>query len=129
MTPTEIETLTRKELREGPFPYKDARRLKANHGANDDIVPDLSTYFSIIVGLASTATRLNKRAPQQLRTYGPRLRYTFFQLFPQHEIWRQGMNAQNTPQLNHEMQVAERVRIALLPIIDDLLQSAGEISE
>jgi hypothetical protein len=121
MTSSEIELVTKRDLSQGPLPYKDAHWLQTNKGANEDLIPDLGMYFSCIVGFASTASRLDQRDYEQLQRYGPSLREDFFEQFPAHRPQKANINELETPQLDQQLRIANEVRLALLPIIEELL--------
>jgi hypothetical protein len=124
MTPEEIESTTKRELRTGPFPYDDCRWLKNNKGANEDFIPDLDYYFSSIVGFAITASRLEQRDRQQLQSYWPYLKLSFFERYSKHKLVESGINETDTPKLYRQLYIAEQIRVALLVIFDQLLSTS-----
>jgi len=125
MTPSEIEMATNSELRNGPFPYDDCRWLLQHKGANDDLIPDLDMYFSTITGFGTSVSRLQQRRPEMLRKQlhdcRSYLGLGFFERHAQHRHLEPDISDINTPKLSKQIAAANQIRIALLPILDELL--------
>jgi len=121
MTPDEIERLYLTELRTR-FPYRDSERIR--HGLNpatrrrvSDFNPDLDAYLALIAGFASSATRIANRPLEQLRRALPFLDKGFYETYPQYELLRVSITANETPSLFAHLEAAETLRVEVAKLI------------
>jgi hypothetical protein len=104
-----------------PFPYEDCRWVAAHSNLNvEELIPDLDLYDSNIAGYASSATRLRSRSPEQLREGLRSLQKDFFSTFPSCAICRDSITPERTPQLHSRLETLETIRLALLPLFEQL---------
>ena len=118
----QIEALYKSSF-EGPFPYKDCRWL-ANELQKpiEDLIPELDLYFGDIAGYGSRATRLGRRSCEELKRAQEILSKDLYQRFPDLEAYRCLVNSEHTPELHSLMEVAEKLRLALLQFVPEILK-------
>jgi YxiJ-like protein len=104
------------------FPYEDCRTLrKLQPNLDQNLTADLNSYFMFIAGYSSGATRLGQRPQAELRAALPRLKRTFYEVFPKYQTVSEHITDNGTPSLFHELEVADRLRRGLVTLISDLL--------
>ena len=118
----QIEALYKSSF-EGPFPYKDCRWL-ANElqKPNEGLIPDLDLFFGDIAGYSSRATRLGRRSCEELTRAQEILSKDLYQRFPNLEVYRCIIDSEHTPELHRRMEVAEKLRLALLQLMPEILK-------
>jgi hypothetical protein len=114
---SQIEELYASSFR-GPFPYDDCLWL-ANHleRPSSELIPDLDWYFGSVAGYASSATRLGKRAPEELQAAERLLSKDLFHHFPDLEVYRPFIDPEHTPRLDAQMKIVEEMRRGLLLLL------------
>lgn len=114
---TRIERLHASSFK-GPFPYDDCRWLADNaHRPDSDLIPALDWYFGTVAGYGSSASRLSKRSPEELRDAERLLSKDFFHHFPDLAAYRSFIDKEHTPRLHERMCIVEEMRTGLLQLL------------
>ena len=110
----------------GPFPYADCRHVLAlADPGNEGFVPELAMYSSRIAGFASSARGLRTWTPQRLALARELTSESFFEENPCYERLQWFINDEDTPDLADSLEHYERMRTALLRLIE-LVDSESE---
>src|SRR5215472_13116256 len=84
----------------GPFPTAEIARLRSRDPNNLDLFHgQLEMYLSYIAGYASSADRLDRRPRTELVESKRQLSLSFFEKYPLHYVYRDGITSQATPGL------------------------------
>jgi hypothetical protein len=110
-----------------PFPYRDcARLLKDRPRPEGTFVPELDWYFGTVAGYSHSASRLNTRSVAELQATEKFLSKGFFEHFPQLAPYRELIDEARTPDLHRDLNVAEKLRQDLLPLVLQALSPVGD---
>jgi len=117
-----VESLFKTEFI-GKFPYDDCYKLqKQNPFLTKSLIPDLDIYFSFIAGFSSSATRLTKRSLDELQKAIPRLKMSFFDMYPSYVALRELINPTNTKKLYRDLHIADALRSSLIELIESVIE-------
>ena len=120
MTPEEIEGLYSLSFK-GPFPYRDCYWLAETVKRPDsELIPELDSYFADIAGYASSASRLHNRTPEELQRARRILSRDLYERFPDPHVFRSYISEESTPELYRTIELAGRMRLALLGLLGEI---------
>jgi len=123
----QIERLYAASLAKGPFPYRDCfRLLEERPGPEGTLIPELDWYLSTVAGNSHSASRLNGRSVAELQAAEKFLSKSFFEYFPQLVPYRELIDEARTPDLHRNLDVAEKLRRDLLPLVHQALSPMGD---
>lgn len=105
-----------------PFPYEDCRKLhKRMPALADGLIPSLDLYFSFIAGYSCGATTLGGRTKDEIRKAIPKLKMSFFDMYPAYKPLEELISATDTPSLHRDLRIADEQRRDLVTIMEHLV--------
>lgn len=118
---TDIQNLYKTSFMDN-FPHDDCYRLvQKTQRPGADLIPELDSYFGTIAGYSSSAVRLEDRSLQELEEARNILSRTFFDIYPGLQLYAALITPTETPKLHYTMQVAEKLRMSLLDLLDGIM--------
>lgn len=100
-----------------PFPHEDIHYLQDIHDADENLFFDFDEYFMTLAGYSSWGLNTLNWQGEWLDKAKSFLSCSFFVQYPQYEKLKMFINDRNTPALNRDLILAEKLRTKLLEII------------
>jgi uncharacterized protein YjiS (DUF1127 family) len=117
----ELDALGNSEVR--PFPYEACRLVQRDAPQCAALIPDLDAYFSELAGYRSWGRRILSWSEEKVVDVRQRLDMSFGERFPAYRDLQ--ISSPDRSELWKALDTAERTRILLLALLDQLLRDCG----
>jgi hypothetical protein len=109
-----------------PFPSRDIMKVADSTERGWDLSGDLNLYWSNIAGYSSWARVMHERPVERLIEARRSLSQDFFEAHPHHQVLRDRITWDDTPDLMRELTLYEDTRLTLIELLDYLLEQRKE---
>ncbi len=112
------------EMCRTPFPGADVKKICSNRNDRANLHTHLDLYLGEVAGYSSRPDLLHRRPHADLAKAQSFLSASFFERHPQYGACARHIRPETTPDLHHELMLADMNRSDLLLLVAELLNGA-----